>query len=148
MAEPPHFVVDNSAAAKWALRTPDEPFLAEATMTLDDFLTGRIGLLAPYLLAYELGSTLRLAARRRRITEEQSARELIAFFSLGIPLHQNNDLLRRALELSARFGAAYSDSVYLALAEAARLPLIHADERLRNALAGRFQYELWLGHYR
>lgn len=147
MAEFRRFVVDNSVVAKWALRVPDEPFLPEATVVLGDFTSGRIGLTAPDLLTYELGSTLRLAARRRRITEEASRRELNDFLRLSIPLVYDPDILRRALELSVQFGSAYSDSVYLALAEATGFPLLHADDRLRNALASRFARELWIGDY-
>lgn len=147
MAEVLRLVVDNSVAAKWGIRFSDEDFLPESLAVLGDFLAGRVGLIGPYLLAYEQGSSLRAAARRRRITEEASRRELNDFLRLSIPLVYDPDILRRALELSVQFGSAYSDSVYLALAEATGFPLLHADDRLRNALASRFARELWIGDY-
>lgn len=114
---------------------------------LNDYQAGRINLTAPYLLAYEQGSSLRAAARKRRITEGASRQALEAFFALRIPLVYDDDLLRRALELSVQFGAGYADSVYLAVSEASRIPFIHADQRLRNAISGRFRLELWIADY-
>ena len=142
------YVVDNSVAAKWSLKLSDEPHLPEALQLLDDHRTGRVSLIAPSLLAYEQGSSLRAAARHRRIPQDQATELLNRFFQLGIPLIYEEELLQRALELSVQFGAGYADSVYLALSEASQCSLIHADQRLRNAIAGRFLDELWIGDYR
>ncbi|MCX6020737.1 MAG: hypothetical protein NTZ05_03225 [Chloroflexi bacterium] len=49
--------------------------------------------------------------------------------------------------MAQRFGCSLYDGVYLALALARDCPLIYADNRLRNALRGRFPLALWIEDY-
>ena len=69
------------------------------------------------------------------------------FLNLAIPTVHQEAFLRRGLELSAQYGCSFYDSIYLAVAEAANCPLVHADGKLRNALGGRFPFEFWIEGY-
>jgi predicted nucleic acid-binding protein len=55
----PAYVVDASVAAKWYL--PDEPDSWHAAMLLADFRDGKIRLLAPEQVRYEVPSAIRNA---------------------------------------------------------------------------------------
>ena len=47
-----------------------------------------------------------------------------------------------------RYGCSYHDAGYLALADLLGCPFVHADEKLRDKLAGGFLHEDWAGDYR
>ena len=127
MAQVPHYVLDNSVAVKWVLRLTDEQHVDQAITLLDDYRAERIALLSPQILLYETAHALRRAVRRRRITEEAARQGLDLFLNLAIPTVHQEAFLRRGLELSAQYGCSFYDSIYLAVAEAANCPLVHAD---------------------
>jgi predicted nucleic acid-binding protein len=45
-------------------------------------------------------------------------------------------------------GCSYRDAGYLALADLLGCPFVHADDKLRDKLAGRFPHEVWIEDYR
>lgn len=144
-SEAPRYVVDASTVIKWHLE--DEEHVAEATALLADFYNGRVSLLAPDNIRHEVPGSLRKAVVRGRI-DAQSGREAIeAFLSLPLPTVRSNSLVLLAYDWSLRYGCSYYDGVYVALAQTARCPLILADRRLFNALAGHFSWALWIGDY-
>jgi predicted nucleic acid-binding protein len=55
-------------------------------------------------------------------------------------LHASIDLLPRALEIAGQSRRSIYDSLYVALAEREQCELITADQRLFNALRGRFPF--------
>lgn len=116
-------VVDASVAVKWVLGEPDSP----GALTLRD----EGGLIAPSLIAAEVGNALWKAARRDRIARQDaldSLRAILLAFDALIPLE---DLRLRALELSLELDHPIYDCFYLALAERERVPLVCADGGLR-----------------
>ena len=62
----PRYVIDASVATKWLLR--DEPNTDLADLLLEDSREGRIDLLAPTQLRFEVASAVRNAVRARRLT--------------------------------------------------------------------------------
>src|SRR5881396_1408099 len=87
------YVLDASVALKWFLRLPDEPNTSEAIQLLEDFQEGRVGLLAPTVIRYEVGHALMRAYRRERITFEQARQALTEFLDLGVPVVYDKGLL-------------------------------------------------------
>jgi predicted nucleic acid-binding protein len=145
MREVPEYVLDASIAVKWHLH--DEEFVAEARIVLADFREGRIRLLAPDHIRYEVASAIRQAVRRGRLQREVGAVAIDQFLAWNVTTIGSSDLIRSAYDQALRHGCSLYDGLYLALAEAARCPLLYADERLRHNLTHRFPYALWIGEY-
>jgi len=145
ISERPQFVVDASVAAMWQLH--DEDHADVAASLLQDFREGRIRLIAPGHMRYEVPSAIRKAWRTGRVTEAQARRAIGVFLGWRVPTVDDDDLITAAFEFTVHFGCSLYDGLYLALAERTACPLVFADGRLRNALAGRFPFALWLTDY-
>ncbi|HVC33459.1 MAG TPA: type II toxin-antitoxin system VapC family toxin [Chloroflexota bacterium] len=139
------YVLDASVAVKWHLH--DEGFVAEARRLLVDLREGRIQIIAPDHVRYEVSSAIRNAVRMGRILPEAGATAIDQFLSWNVPTVAASDLIRAGYGLALRFGCSLYDGLYLALAEATGFPLVYADHRLRNALGSRFPLALWIEDY-
>ena len=117
-------VVDASVCAKWFF---DEENRAEAMRLLE---SGE-ELLAPDLLAAELGSVVLRRCAGAEITEAHGVRTLGAFRNIGIDLRPTAELGVDALRIGLALRHSLYDCLYLALAQRERLPLVTADRRLR-----------------
>ncbi|MGH2559192.1 MAG: type II toxin-antitoxin system VapC family toxin [Thermomicrobiales bacterium] len=141
----PVFVVDASVATKWYLLDEEDTRAADAVLA--DFREGRILLVAPDHIRYEVASAIQNAYRTNRLTNDQAQRATAEFLSWHIPKASGDDLILAAREAAIRFGCSFYDGLYVALAESAGCPLIFADRRLRNTLGGQFGHALWLTDY-
>jgi predicted nucleic acid-binding protein len=148
MSEIPNYVVDASVAVSWLLPSRDEPYAELSAVVEDHYFGGNIDLVAPYCLHYEVGHALVRSVRRSRLASELASQSWMAFWDWEMRLSVDRTVMGRAWRLSQMYGVSFYDASYLALAEVEQRPLIHADERLRNTLAGRFPYELWIEDYR
>lgn len=114
-------IVDASVAAKWVL---DEEGSDRANA-----LRSEIDLLAPSLIAAEVGNALWKAARRRSISRAQ------ANFAVGMILRpfdrivSTAELSGQALQVAIDTDHPIYDCFYIALAQRENAPLITADER-------------------
>jgi predicted nucleic acid-binding protein len=151
MLEPakPGYVLDASVALKWVMRLDDEPFHEVADQVLRDYAADRIGLSIMPHTPFEIGHALTRAVRRGRIGEPAAhqAIELFSYWRIGV-VEDILNIRHHALELAGQYGCSFYDATYLALAELFNEPLIHADDRLRNVLRGRFPLERWIEDYR
>ena len=139
---PATFVVDASVVMKWFL--PDEEFAQEALAVLIALQDGDVSLVAPNHLYYEVANVLRTSVRRARMTDEEARESLVACLALPINTYRDRELVLRGFDKAQEFGCAAYDGLYLAVADELSCPLIHADGRLQNALAGSFEQELWV----
>ncbi len=115
-------VVDASVAALWVL--PQEGSDRATALKTEPRL------IAPTLVASEIGSALWKAVRRGDATRDDA---LAALQRSLLPFHElvpDTDLRGRALELAIELDHPIYDCFYLALAERERCPLITADARL------------------
>jgi len=142
----PQFVVDASIAVKWHLR--DEQDAETAIQVLTDYRDGRISLVPPEQIRYEVPSAIRNALRTRRMTADAGAMAVADFLSWNIPTVTDNALTLNGYRLVIRFGCSFYDGLYVALAERANASLVHAGNRLRNAIGGTFPLEMWMDDYR
>lgn len=122
-------VVDASVAVKWHL--PDEDDLAAASRLLVAFGAGEIGLVEPDVIHLEVASAITSATlgRRPRITIVEGEAAIAAFIRTAIETRPGTDLVAAAFGLVHLHGCAFSDAVYLALAQRLHLPFITADRR-------------------
>jgi predicted nucleic acid-binding protein len=138
-------VVDASVAARWYVNNP--PFVQPARRVEADLDAGRITLLAPENLLHEVTGVIHQAVFARRLNSQQGSEQLGRFLAVEITWIETNDLVIPAWELSLRYGCSYYDALYLDIARRQGCPFIHADGRLRRALAGRFPLEIWIEDY-
>lgn len=141
----PLFVVDASVAVKWSLR--DEADIEIADRVLDDYRQGRIALVAPNHIRYEVPSAIRNAVRKGRETPQAGKLAVARLLALAIPIVDDDLLIQASFDQALRFGCSLYDGLYVALAENIGCPLIHADGRLRNAMGTGFPQALWLTDY-
>ena len=137
----PLFVVDASVVTKWHLL--DEPSARQSQAILIDFREGRLDLVAPGCIRYEVPSAIRKTLRTRRLTSNQARASIQAFLDLRFPTIDEDELVLATYELTIRIGCSFYDGMYVALAEGPECPLIHADLRLRNALDGHPTKAVW-----
>jgi predicted nucleic acid-binding protein len=123
------YVVDANVVAKWFV---PERLSEEAVRLLDE----RHELASPDLLWPELGSVLWKKARAGQLTAQEAARIVQALDQFPVTVFPSRLVLEGALEIALATGRSVYDGVYLALAVALKCPLVTADERLVNALAG------------
>ena len=123
-------VVDASVAAKWHLT--DEEYTGQAELLLTSFSTGRLQLMAPDHIRYEVPSAINAATlgRTPRLTEEQGQEAIEEFLRLRIPTVGDDRLILDAYRLSHQHRCAFYDALYLALAQQLRIHLVTADARL------------------
>jgi predicted nucleic acid-binding protein len=123
------FVVDASVAVKW--------FMAEMhEMPALRLLEGRHELLVPDLLFTEVANALWKRVRRAETTASAAVATLATLDTVRFQIHPSRPLLPLALELATRFGRTVYDSLYIAVAMIRHCPLVTADRRLHDALAG------------
>lgn len=145
MNDRPRFVVDASVAVKWHL--DDEEFADQALALLVEYRDGRVELLAPDHIRFEVPNAIRVATRANRLTFQDGRTAITQFLSFGIFTTAPDKLVLAAYELSERFACSFYDGLYLALAEDAACPLVYADKGLRKRIEDRFPLALWIGDY-
>jgi predicted nucleic acid-binding protein len=123
---------------------PDED-QAQAQALIREHVMGRVELVAPTLLVYEVTNAVVQAQRRGRISDAQAENILTSFEGLGIALRPVT--WQKMLPLAQRFERSAYDAAYLALAEIAERPLITGDRRLYNAVHERLDWVQWVGDY-
>ncbi|MFQ6101663.1 MAG: type II toxin-antitoxin system VapC family toxin [Anaerolineae bacterium] len=106
---------------------PDEE-QAQAQALIRDHVSGRLQLVAPTLLVYEVTNAVVQAVRQERIGD-QAAEEILGAFE-GLDIHIEPVGWQQILPLSLRFGRSAYDAAYLALAQERGEPLVTGDLRL------------------
>lgn len=95
-------------------------------------MSGRVRLVAPTLLLYEVTNAVVQAMRRGPISGEEGEAILDAFEGLGIEMEPVT--WQQMLPLAWRSDRSPYDAVYLALAEVREEPLVTGDLRLYRAV--------------
>jgi predicted nucleic acid-binding protein len=138
------FVLDASVAAKWYLPAAGEPFAEEALDVLRRYSRGEFAFVVPGLFWAEFGNTLWKAVRRGRWTRADAGIAIVAMRERNLPTVPSASLLEEAFHIAAAFDRSVYDSLYVALALAAKAQFLTADERLAHALAAHLPVK-WLG---
>lgn len=136
------FVIDASVAAKWFL--PDEPFSALALELLRSSTAGATDFIVPDLFFSECGNILWKAARRQRLSVEESEAAIQVIGDLQTRTVPASGLLERTLQIARTYERTFYDSLYIALAVQQQTHLVTADEKLANATAAYLPVK-WLG---
>ena len=137
------YVLDASVAAKWYLPR-GENLVEESVRLLNEYTSDLTRLAVPDLFWPEMGSIFWKAVRNKRMSGQSADEALQSLSELQLPTFPSYPLLRDAYRIATRFQCTVYDCTYVALAVAAKQPLVTADERLANALAAHFPIR-WLG---
>ena len=108
-------VVDASVVLRWYLL--DEVDGEKAINLLEKHYHGRIELLAPSLLAYEVASGLVIAGNRGRLAQEEVREALESYWSLQLIAVDADRFYKRLPHFSHVYGISTYDASYAAVAE-------------------------------
>lgn len=141
----PTYVVDASVAIKWFLE--DEDYVEQSMALFTAYNSGMVRLLAPEHLILEVANAVQSAVRSQRLTTEAGDHALSYVLNLDIPRVSGRELIVAGYRIANRYDCVFYDALYLALADAVRCPLLHADRRLQASVAGRFPLAQWIGRF-
>jgi predicted nucleic acid-binding protein len=136
------FVIDASVAAKWFL--PDEPFSALALELLRSAIIGATGFIVPDVFFSECGNILWKAARRQRLSAEETLVAIQVIGDLQTLTVPAAGLIEHTLQIARTYDRTFYDSLYIAAAVQQQTTLVTADEKLANATAAYLPVK-WLG---
>jgi len=137
-------VVDSSVVIKWFVT---EPLSAEARRVLDGYQSGALTMVAPDLLAAEIGNIIWKKYRFQGLAKADAEQIITAFRELNIELTPTVELLEEALRIAMTHERTVYDSLYIALSEREKCVYITADERLANAVSKSFPKTVWVANW-
>lgn len=107
-------IVDTSVALKW-LNQDNEQNIDHADKILEDARDGKVEILAPELLKYEIGNALLYG---KKIAKKDIKELLSIFYSLPISfVAENTELGNSSYILAKDLGITYYDASFISLAE-------------------------------
>lgn len=125
----PSSVIDASVFAKWFNR--GEQYEGEALHLKDDYLSGRVELLAPRLLLYEVLNAIRKNRNLRAAEAVELAAE--AYELSPTLLDLDSEQVRLTVSFAREASVSCYDSTYIVLAKRSGVQLITADEKQLEA---------------
>jgi predicted nucleic acid-binding protein len=137
-----NLVIDASVAAKWFL--PDEPFSESALELLRQATAGTTNFIVPDLFFSECGNILWKAARRKRLSGEETLAAIQLIEELQLMTVPAAGLLENTMLIARNYYRSFYDSLYLAVAAKQQAVLITADEKLAKAIAAYLPVK-WIG---
>ena len=135
-------VIDASVAAKWFL--PDEPFSATALELLRGATEGATEFIVPDLFFSECGNILWKAARRQRLSAEETLAAIRVIRDLQTLTVPAGALLEKTLQIARSYDRSFYDSLYIAVAVQEHTHFVTADERLAIAMEAHLPVK-WIG---
>jgi len=136
-------VVDSSVAVAWLL--PDEPLRAQAIAVRADIAAGGLDPIVAEHFRFEVGSALMQAARRGRISWESVVAQLAALDAFELRIAQFSQDDTGIVDLCRSHRLSWADAHQVMTARERDLPLVTADRRLVDALAGSDTWVEFLG---
>jgi len=120
-------VVDASVVAQRLVVETDTP---KARQLLLDWLEGKVELLAPELMAVEIGNMLWKRVFRNLLPADKAFELYREFSELQIPLSPCEPLMQAAFQLSVTRQHPVYDCLYVILASETECELLTADEKM------------------
>jgi len=129
-------VIDSGVAVKWFV---DEPYSAEAMRIFDEYLAGRLFLLAPDFIYAEFGNIIWKKQTLQGFNPTDAAKVVADFRTqVTITLTSAADLLDDAYRLAVAYKRTVYDMLYLALSLRENCQFVTADDRLVTAIGSHF----------
>jgi predicted nucleic acid-binding protein len=142
-------LADCSTVVKWKLTS--EAHSAHANEILLDWEHGNVEVCIPDQLLVELVGAMLGTVRKNppRLTEVEAKNILHELLDLPFIVYRTRSkrILTSAFEIARQFNLRAYDCVYVAMAERKRIDFWTSDQRLYNALHGRFSFVRWIADY-
>lgn len=117
------YTLDASVAAKWF---NNEDLTDKALQVRDAFVEGKIGLLAPEHLLYEVGNSI---GKNKALAQEDAVTAIKNLADLEIELvHLSQEMSGNAMNVARDLSITFYDATYVMLANHFDAPLISADQ--------------------
>jgi len=107
---------------------PDEKHTPKVAAYFDRFAQGKLKLIAPQLLKYEVTNALRSALVQKRLTS-RTAKQLLQEF-LKLPIDYLEVEFEQVLTLAVKYKISAYDAAYVFLVKKKQLPLLSLDKKL------------------
>jgi predicted nucleic acid-binding protein len=131
------YVLDASVAACWVLRNPLQ---VKALRLRTEYQQNIHELIAPSHFPGEIASAMTKAERQKLIPVGDALLLIQDILKTQPVSYAIGSLFYRAVEISSQTRTAFYDCLYVALAEQENCELITADDKLVNALQGKFSF--------
>ena len=112
-----------------------------------DYITGRVNLIGPHQLSYEVANVFRSHVLAGRLTQPMGQRFLTDFLAYRILLNHPDGLISTAYDFSFSYGLSFYDSLYVALAKIRDCSLTTGDEGIISAVGARLPLALRVQDY-
>lgn len=140
----PEIVVDSSVAIKWYIV---EQHSTEAHRLLNEYQSGKIDVVAPDLLACEIGSIVWKRCQFQGLSSTDAQRILNAFKIVKFGMTSTLDLLDDTFQLAMAHKRTVYDMMYLALSIRKSCDFVTADQKLFNAINAAYPNVLWIANW-
>lgn len=130
------YVIDASVALAFLL--PDEVYKDKTRKLFSEDSAGKLKLIAPLLLYYEITNGLKTAILRKRMSLQRGKQLLEQFVKLRIAVMGRDKGFDETLKLAVEHNISDYDAVYVVLAKNEKCQLLTADEKLFNHIERKF----------
>jgi predicted nucleic acid-binding protein len=137
-------VVDSSVVIKWFV---PEPLSAESRRVLDGYQSGSFMLIAPDLLAAEIGNIVWKKYCFQGLAKADAEQIITSFREVDIEFTPAAELLSEALRIAMIHERTVYDSLYIALSERENCDYITADKTLVNEMSKSFPKTVWVANW-
>ena len=125
MAGATKVVLDAPVAVKWY---NEEDYSKKALLIRDDYTSGKVDLVEPYLLIYEVGNALRYNPEFGQSDVESATRNLL---DMQMDLREINvEQIPILLNFAYMYGITFYDATYVALSSYEDIKFYTADDKL------------------
>jgi len=122
-------VIDTSVVAKWFVEEDERD---KSILVRNQLLSGKISLVAPRLLIYEMGNVLTL---NTNLNSKEISDALRSLVDIGLEIYvMGFDELEMAAKISRKFNITFYDAVFASLAKILDTKLVTADKSLTRKL--------------
>ena len=122
-------VIDTSVVAKWFVEEDERD---KSILVRNQLLSGKISLVAPRLLIYEMGNVLTL---NTNLNSKEISDALRSLVDIGLEIYvMGFDELEMATKISRKFNITFYDAVFASLAKILDTKLVTADKSLTRKL--------------
>ena len=122
-------VIDTSVVAKWFVEEDERD---KSILVRNQLLSGKISLVAPRLLIYEMGNVLTL---NTNLNSKEISDALRSLVDIGLEIYvMGFDELEMAAKISRKFNITFYDAVFASLAKILNTKLVTADKSLSRKL--------------
>ena len=122
-------VIDTSVVAKWFVEEDERD---KSILVRNQLLSGKISLVAPRLLIYEMGNVFTL---NTNLNSKEISDALRSLVDIGLEIYvMGFDELEMATKISRKFNITFYDAVFASLAKILDTKLVTADKSLTRKL--------------